>query len=630
MYNDFPVNITGVMADIPENTHLHAGMFLSYSTLKAMGKSPQYPWNQWGDDMTYILLNKNAKPDSIVPQLNKMLAENGGEWLSSRTKFELQPLSKIHWDTETRGDVGRKGNKAYIYIFLSAAIFILIIACFNFMNLSISKYIDRMKEVGVRKVAGAHRKQLIRQFMTESFLVILMSVLIATVLFSVFYSGLYTYLNTDFIFNKYHFIALLLIITGTIIGVGIIAGGYPALFISKYNPVEIFRNQTGKAGKKLTLRKILVMLQFSISIILLVGTIVIFRQLNYMKNSDLGFNKEDVVLLSFIGSDNKKVIQKYDLLRNELLKDPKIQSVSGAYTIPGINSQMNISITPEGESAENSVNIQALPADFGFAKAMGLQIVEGRDFSEEFPSDRYESVLINQAAVTSLGLKKPIGTKLKIPGDEFKNGVRIVGVLKDFHIKSFQSKISPVLVYINPNMYMNVAIRITQGNETASIDQIKTVWNKIFPDIPVNPTYLKDVYNGLYSSEEKTGKLLSVFTALALFISCLGLFGFASYTVSKRVKEVGIRKVLGAKASRISFLLSGQFTILVLFSGFIAIPIAYWLVNKWLQNFAFRVSVAWWVFFAAVFFEILVALITVGWQSWRAATRNPVEALRYE
>lgn len=628
-YHDTPLKITGIMDDTPENTHFRCDFLVSYSTLKAMGNTVDQPWNSWGDDLTYILLKNKVPVSSIIPKLNQLLSKNAGDWLASRMKFDIQPLSKIHWETDTRGDIGPKGNKTYVYIFLSAAIFVLLIACLNFLNLSISQYLGRMKEVGIRKTAGAQKSQVIMQFMIESMIIILISTLIAVFLFDSLYLKLYSYLGTTFVLAKSYFIVLSLLVFTIIVIVGAIAGGYPALYISRFNPIEVLKKETSGISRKLTFRRLLVLFQFSISIILLVGTIIIFRQLNYMKNSELGFSKENVVLVNFPGS-SQPVNNKYDVLREELLKNSNIRYVSGAYTLPGINSQMNIGVRPAGASTDISVNLQALPADYGFVKSMGLEIIDGRDLSKDYSIDRYGSALLNQSAVSALGLANPVGTELIIPGEEFKNGVKVVGVIKDFHVQSFQNKINPMLIYINPKMYIYVALKVNPQNIDETFGYIKNVWSTILPGISFNYRYLDDAYNNLYKSEEKTGQLLSVFTALALFISCLGLFGFASFIVRKRIKEVGIRKVMGARVSDISSLLSRQFVVWIAASSVIACPVAYLLVNKWLQNFAFRIKIDWWIFLAAICFELVIALLIVGWLSWRTATSNPVEALRYE
>jgi putative ABC transport system permease protein len=622
------LKINGIIDNVPANTHFNCDILVSYSTLESMGEVVEHPWNQWGDDMTYILLKNDESIISVIPKLNDLL-KNAGEWLAARMKFDVQPLTQIHWDVDTRGDIGPKGNKAYVYIFLSAAILILVIACFNFLNLSISQYLGRMTEVAMRKTAGATRNQLIFQFLTETLLIVIISSVIAVFLFEQFYSSLYSYLNTAYVLAGQHFLVLTILVFLIIVIVGIAAGSYPAFYISRLKPVDIIRKETFRLKSNLTLRRLLIVLQFSISIVLLVGTIIIFRQLNYMKQSDLGFNKDNVLLLNFPGL-NTETGRKYEVFRDELLKNSNIRSVSGAYTLPGIRSRMNISVRAIGTPPDNSINIQALPADYGFAATLQLEITDGRDFSRDFSTDSYESVILNQSAVNALGLDEPVGTRLMIPGEDYEKGVTVIGVVKDFHIDSFHEKINPILIYINPVMYITIAVRINPMNKNDSLAYIKNVWDAIFPEINLDYRYLENAYDSLYNTEEKSGIILSLFTVLAIFISCLGLFGFASFVVGKKVKEVGIRKVLGARASGISFMLSKQFIIWILISGIIACPAAYLLVVGWLGNFAFHIKIQWWVFIAAVCFELAVALLTVTLQTWRVATRNPVEALRYQ
>ncbi|HVN59075.1 MAG TPA: ABC transporter permease [Bacteroidales bacterium] len=629
LYHDTPLKITGIMEDVPENTHLKCDFLVSYSSLKALGRSTDQPWNSWGDDLTYILLRKGGSLKNITPKLADLLKKNTGEWISARMKFIIQPLKDVYWDSEVRGRPGPTGNKAYVIIFFSAAVFVLLIACFNFLNLSISQYIGRIKEVAIRKTAGADKKSLIFQFMTESFVVIVISTIIAVFIFDGFYIRLYSYLGAKFVLQNSYFTVLSLIVISIVLIVGIIAGGYPAFYISRFNPIEILRKDSLGIRNKLTLRQILIMLQFTISIILLAGTIIIFRQLSFMKNSKQGFDKENVLIVNFPGQD-QKIGDKYEVLRDELLKNPNVRYVSGAYTLPGVNSMMNISVTPFGASSDKSVNIQALPADYGFVKSLGLEITDGRDFDRQFSTDRLESVLLNETAVKSLGLVNPVGSKLMIPGEEFKKGVNVIGVVRDFHLQTFHKKINPLLIFMKRGMYVFLTIRVNPGNIKGTLDYIMSTWKNILPETKLNYRYLKDAYFELYDQEKKTGQILSVFTLLAMIISCLGLFGFASFVVSKRIKEVGIRKVLGARTQGISMLLSGQFIIWILASSLVACPITYFLAVRWLQNFAFRTDLRIWIFAVAVCFEIFLALLIISWLSWKTATRNPVEALRYE
>ena len=624
-YGDTPLKITGIMEDVPVNTHLKCEFLVSYSTLEALGKIPDKPWNHWGTDLTYVLLKKNATTNSLIKKMAELLLKNTGEWHTSRMDFVVQHLSDIHWDRESRGDIGAKGNKMYVYIFLTAALFILIIACFNFMNLSTSRYLDRMKEIGVRKVVGAGRGQLIKQFLTESFLVAIISIIIGVILFELIHSVLYSYLDSRAMLEVINFNYFYAIVSGMILIVGLFAGGYPALFLSRFRPVEIMKRGKVNGNVKFSFRNILVVIQFAISIILIFGTTIIYQQLNYMKNSDLGFDKEDVLLLNFPFSD-KLAKQKYPVLRDELKKNPNIDAVTCAYTVPGINSRMNMSVRKKEDSQENSINLQALPADFGYASSIGLKIIKGRDFSDKFSLEE-ENVILNQTAVNVLDLENPIGTKLKLPGNK---DVTIIGVAQDFHVESFHKKINPMLIYINRDMFILMALKISPQNTTETIAYVKEIWKNVLPDVEFNYRYIDDAYDKLYQSEEKTGRLLSIFTALALFISCLGLFGLASFMTNKRIKEIGIRKVLGASVTGIIFMLNKEFIKRVIFANIFAWPVAWFVMHKWLQYFAYRIDIGWWTFLFAGAIALVIALFTVSYQAVMSAIANPIDSLRYE
>lgn len=628
-FKDFPMKITGIMENIPENSHLRCNVIISYSSLKAMGEDQSNLWNSWGNDLTYILMKPGTSVNSIIPKLDTLLIHNADQWLSTRMQFEIQPLNKIHWETDTRSDIGPKGNKSFIFIFLSAAIFILTIACFNFLNLSLSRYIGRIKETGIRKTVGASRKNLIIQFFTESMVIILISSVMAAYLFEGIYSKIYSYLSIDFVLYKDFFIISFIILVIIIVITGLVAGVYPALFISKFSPIEVLKNESAGYSERFGLRKILILLQFSISLILITGTIVIFHQTEFMKNSYLGFDKKNIVLINFPGQ-TLGVTAKYETLRDELVRNSNILGVSGVFTVPGINSQFNISVVPEGAKSDDAVTMQALPADYGFIRTLGLEVTEGRDFSKEFSSDRFGSVILNESAVRALGLSKIIGTKLLIPGESYKGGVKVIGVVRDFHLKSFREKIGPLLIYINPDMYIQLIARINAASSGVIIDYIRSVWNEILPGIPFSYSYLENRYDSLYNSDKKAGQILLVFALLALIISCLGLFGIVVYMMNMRIKEIGVRKVMGARVMTIIRLLLQQFFILILISYVIACPVAYILSMKWLQSFAFHIDFSIWVFVAAITIETVIALITVIFQTWKAATRNPVEALRYE
>jgi len=618
--------VTGLLEDFLPNTHLDCEILISYATIHSLGEYPSQPWTQWGDDLTYFVLSENSSLGSVADKVNALLTRNTGGWFTKKMDLILQPLSKIHWETTYRGDIGVKGNILYVYLFLSAAILVLAIACFNFMNLSTSRYLDRMKEIGIRKVVGANRKQLIRQFLTESLLVTTISMAFGVLLFNILYASLYSYLGAPFGFSISHFQNLYAIVIFMVLIVGLLAGSYPAWFMSRFNPADIMNKRAVKSTTKVSFRNVLVVLQFAISIILIVGTIFIYQQIDYMKNTDLGFDKEDVVL-AYFPFTNPQAKEKYPVLKTEFLKHQNVLEVTGVYTVPGINSQYNMTVRKKSGGEAESVSIQALPADFGLVKSLGLEIVSGRDFSEEYSLDSKESAILNEAAVKMFGYENPIGEKLLLFGEK---EVSIVGIVKDFHVKSLHSKISPMLIYMDPKFYLLTATKIKPEDSEAILAYMGDVWKTVLGEPEFNYRYMKDAYYSFYAAEEKTGKMISVFTGLALFISCLGLFGLAAFMTNRKVKEIGIRKVLGASVRSIASLCSKEFAKWVIVSNIIAWPIAYFLIDKWLGNFAYRIALTPVPFVLSGLAALLIALVTVGSHAIRAAMANPVDSLRSE
>jgi len=627
--NNSPYKITGVMKYLPANTHLNCEILVSYATVKALGEYPDKPWNVWGDDYIYIVLKENVPAENIHEKLNSLLIKNAGDWYRGRMDLIPQPLSAIHWDNESRGDIGPKGNYLYVYLFLSASILVLLIACFNFMNLSTSRYVDRMKEVGVRKVVGANRQQLIQQFLVESILVSLIAAAIGIYLFILLNKSLYALLNIEFVVSSSQAIYLYGIIVLLVLVVGLFAGGYPAFFLSGFRPVDIIKSGFWGVRDKLSFRHVLVVLQFSISILLIVGTLVVYQQLQFMKDSDLGFEKKDVLLVQFPWG-NEEVKKKYSVLRDELLNNPNVLSVSGVYTVPGINSQFQMGARKAGDDPEKTITLQALPGDYGFVQSMGLQLIEGRDLSKDYALDERESAILNETAVKVLGLEDPVGTKLLIPRDQEMSEMTVVGVVRDFHVQSLHNTINPMIIFVEPKMYAMMAVKINPANPEETVQSLKEIWDNVIPFAGFNYRYMEDAYHSFYRTEEKTGKLITIFTCLALFVSCLGLFGLASFMTSKRVKEIGIRKVLGATAGGITVLLSKQFTKWVIISNIFAWPIAYYLLSRWLENFAYRMNLGPVPFLVSGAVVLSIAVLTVSFQAIKAALVNPVESLRYE
>jgi putative ABC transport system permease protein len=624
--NDHPYRITGILRDLPANTHISGELLISYATLTASGEYPDNPWNVWGDDHTYLLLAKTASPLAIQEKLNALLSRNAEPWFSERMSLSLQPLSQIHWDSSSRGDIGTKGSLLYVYVFLTASILVLLIACFNFMNLSSSRYLVRMKEVGVRQVVGARRTQLIHQFLVESMLVTSISALLGVYLFVLLKRSLYSVLNLEVVISAGQTAAMSGIVALMVLIVGILAGGYPALFLSRFRSVDILK--TGGMGIKTRsyFRQVLVIVQYSISILLIVGALVFYLQIDFMKNSDLGFDKEDVVLM-VLPYNSEEVQQKYPAWRDLLDKNPYILGVSGAYTVPGVNSQFRMSMRRPGAAEGEMISVQVLPGDYGYVQTMGLQLIAGRDFSRDFSRDAEDAVILNEQAAKSFQLENPIGETLQMTGNREKT---IIGVVEDFHVQSLHHQINPMIITINPLMFGTLAVRLESANAAAALEYLEQTWKSVLPSQDFNYRYLKDAYFGFYRTEEMTRNLINIFTVLALFVSCLGLLGLASFVTSQRVKEIGIRKILGASSTRITLLLSTQFTKWVVVSNLVAWPVAYYLLRRWLENFAYRIELGVLPFLLAGGAAFITAVLTVSVRSIKAAQSDPVESLRYE
>jgi len=486
-----------------------------------------------------------------------------------------------------------------------------------------------MKEVGMRKVLGAKRLQIIKQFLGESLVITFLAVALALVLFELLYPVLNAFLENSLSIGQQNFRYLFGIVPLVVIIVGVLAGSYPAFFLSKYRPIHAITDGFSPISARSGFRRILVIAQFTVAVILIIGTTVIFRQLDFMKNSDLGFKKENVVLVNF-RPRNPDFSGKYSVLLNEFQQHPQVVSVAGAYTVPGRFSKETKTIQGRTGPSVERFSIQAISVGFDYIASMGMEVVEGRNFSRDIPSDEGYGMLLNQEAVKQLSLSDPIGEKFVVPGSGGRREMTVVGVVKDFHVYSLKKKIEPLMLYINPDYFYNIVTQIRPDETQNTLAGLEKTWKIIFPDTLFEYDFLENAYNRLYISEEKIGQLLTLFSGLAIFVACMGLFGLASYMAEQRYKEIGIRKVLGADASRIVFLLSKDFTKSVLIANLVAWPIAYFIVFKWLQNYAYRIDIGFWMFLAAGLVVLSIALFTVSYQAIKAARANPVDTLRYE
>jgi putative ABC transport system permease protein len=617
------LKVTGIAKDVPSNSHLYFDMVAPIMYYK------DRPWfNQFPNNMlfTYVQLNPYTDPNQLISRFPKFMDKYLGEFYRSNgfsMDLTMDPLKDIYFQKLLFDDV-KHGSKTVVYIFLSIALLILIIACINFMNLATARAADRSKEVGLRKVLGALRKQLITQFIGEAFLFACLSSLLALGLLQLlmpFYNNLLGYTIPSYWSNPLVYIFL----AGIILVVGLLAGSYPALLLSSFSPIDSLKGKM-KAGKRgAFFRKTLVVFQFSISVLLMISITVIMKQMNYAQHMDLGFNKENALIVSL---DNGDIFDNRILFKRQLENDPAVLSVSLMSGEPG--GFHDVYSFESQASPNKSMMFSTEFADFEFAKTLGLKVIAGRDLSPQFPADSNRSVLINRTTAAKLGY-----TPTEAVGKWIKNTMRdslrrsIVGVVEDFHFSSLKDPIQPFVISTSEDRRVAL-IRIKPGNLPSTINRIKSIYTELAPSYPFEYNFLDDQFNQQYKSEERQQSILSIFSAIAIFIACLGLFGLASYTAMKKTKEIGIRKVLGSSVGKIVILLSRDLLKPVLLGTLIAVPAGYFIMQKWLQGFAYRVSIPWWLFALAALVALLIAMVTVSAQAVKAALANPVKSLRTE
>ena len=609
--NQYDFIVTGVIKNIPSNSHLKIDFLLPFKAIKNFGYTLE-GWNSFAHT-TYVLLTKGADYHQVSKKIKNTIIQNDK---NDPITIALQPVPDIHLYSSNIWGIGGTGDITQVYAFSIIAFLILLLACINFMNLSTARAGKRAKEIGIRKVIGAKRKEIILQFFLESIIYSFISLIISIILIFDLLPLVNSLSGNELTFKFQNDLTVPLLVFGVAVFTGIVSGIYPALFLSAFKPAKVLKGRFNLGLSNKNFRKVLVTFQFVLTIILITGTVVINRQLHFLENKNLGYNKEHVLCIKLQGDLN----QKMDVIENELRKDRQVINVSGvSYPPAGILSSTDVSDW-EGRNTNSKFLIYRLSADYDFAKTMQIKMTKGRYFS--LKSDTADGCIINQAAVKAMDMKSPIGKRVL--------GLKIIGVIKDFNFSSLHSKIEPLIIYFDPTEIKQLLVRIKPGDLSKTINSLEVTWNKIAPDFPFEYSFLNDHIDKLYSADQKVGKLINVFSILALLIACLGIFGLASFTAEQRTKEVGIRKVLGAKVPGIIMLLSKEFTKYVLISNLFAWPIAYLILNKWLQDFAYRIDISWWVFVLAGGTAFLVALITVSFQAMKAATANPVKSLKYE
>ncbi|BAV04342.1 putative ABC transport system permease protein [Filimonas lacunae] len=582
---------------------------------------------------TYVKLKPGTQVAAFEQKLQALFKKEAGEELRAaglvKTLY-LQPVKDIHLYSALPNELAPNGNISYLYILGSIAAFILLIACINFMNLTTARSQKRAKEVGVRKVMGAGKSGLIQQFLGESVLMCVLSLLVALVLAAALLP-LFNQLTQ----KQLTLLArpqLLVYITGLTLLTGLAAGIYPAFYLAAFKPIAVLKGRLMNQLSAVMIRKGLVVFQFTVSICLVLAAIVIARQLNYMQNQQLGFQKEQQVILP-VQSGNEHVQQNYQAFKNELLKQPAVKAVTAGSTYPGIPNLNDLLFYAEGKSSKEHVDIQLCSVEDNYIPTLGIELLKGRSFSKAFTADS-NSIVLNEAAIAKLGytVDNAVGKTIQYDFKEQHGLLRIVGVVKNYHYESLHNEIKPFGLTANTfgNRYAYVIASLKTTGYHSALDNIGKTWSRIFPGTPFSYSFLDQDFLRNYERETRTSHIVTYFTCIAIIIACLGLFGLATFSAEQRLKEIGVRKVLGASAMSITTLLSKDFIKLVLIAIVIAAPIAWFVMGQWLQNFVYRIQLSWWMFVAAGALAVVIALLTVSFQAIKAAVAAPVKSLRAE
>lgn len=627
--------VTGVFDKIPDNSHFHFDMAMSAITRDA-GRRPT--WSNVSH-MTYLLLKPGTNAGQLEAKLPQLVAkyvvpevqQDMGISLAEAQKsinsfrFYLQPLTDIHLYSNTKYELEPNGDINYLYIFGALAVFILLLACVNFTNLSTASAGKRSKEVGIRKVMGSLKGQLVGQFLAESILMSLFATLIALGLVYVLLPAFNELAGKHIEMGLFLQPVALLVAFSLSLLTGIVAGIYPSFFLSAFKPIKVLKGSLSAQPRRSLLRSSLVVFQFVVSTALIMATIVVYRQLNFMQNQKLGYDKEQVMIIN----DSYALGHNENAFRQQLLQDSRVVNASISWSIP-TNGRMDgtqIFVKPvQQNDLHNEIQAGIYRIDYNYLPTLGMNIKAGRNFSTDFPSDS-SAVLLNETAVRELGISgNPIGRTIVRSG---RKEFTIVGVVQDFHFTSAKQKIAPLMMLLGNNGG-SVITKIKTPDIKHLVADLKKNWEAFNTGIPFSYTFLDERFAAQYAAEEKSGKLFTLFAIISVVIACLGLFGLVAYTIEQRTKEIGIRKVLGASVQQVLLLVSKEFLYLVLIAFVIAIPATWWVMSHWLQDFAYRTPISWWIFGAAGIIALIIAAVTISFQAIRAALSNPVKSLRSE
>lgn len=624
------LKVSGILATIPANTDFQLKLVIAWGTDFTGDKQygfAQPDWNGTSADFgCYVLLPPHISVDNFNQQLRaysrKVLPQD------NKNSNIIQPLSAIHYDAQAGNYSNQTISHELLNVLWLIAAFILLIACVNFINLSTAQAINRAKEVGVRKVLGSNKSQLQVQFIVETFLIVTSAVILAAVITVLALPYLNQLLELSLSFNIFSNPAIILFLLIVTIAVTALAGFYPCIVLSRFNPVNALKSKlTANTVKGISLRRGLVVFQFIIAQALIIGTLIIVKQMDYFMNQPLGFDKDAIVNVPFRPDSTGSKLTDY--LRQQLLQENGVQAVSFSSNTP-VEDDNNKFTTLKFDHAVKDEDFQAITkfADNEYVPVYKLQLAAGRNLQ---PSDMTREFLVNESFVKSLGIKNPediLNKEVSIWGDVIK--CPVVGVVKDFNDRSLRQSVAPLLITTNSTMYRQASIKLTAANISSTMQSIKKIWQQTFPDYVYEYKFLDDKIAGFYKQENQLSQLYKIFAAIAIFLSCLGLYGLASFMAAQRIKEVGIRKVLGATSANIVYLFSKEFIILIVIAFAIATPVAWYYMHQWLQDYAYRIDVSWVIFFASGMAAIIIALATISFQAIKAALANPVKSLRTE
>ena len=619
--------ITAVLKDIPANSHFR------FDALMAKNSDPQNRneghWGNFGV-FTYIQLPNEYDLSKMYASLDKIIKEKVDpifEKFGIKIKYELQKITDIHLHSKIQDESEARGDISYIYIFSAVSVFMLVIACINYMNLATARSANRSKEVGVRKVMGSQRKQLVIQFITESLVISILSLAVSLIMIYALLPTFNTLANKELPYSYILQTPVLLSLIVIVFFVGVIGGSYPAFYLSAFNPVSVLKGKLAAKGGSVIFRKILVVKQFAISIFMLISTLIVYDQLQYLRNKDLGFDKSRVLRLELSEEEQR---DRAHVLEDRLKRIPGVAAVGMAYATPGRGIGKSVLQVEDNEGKLVDRGVDLYGADYDFIKTLGMQIVTGRDFSRDVPSDTTYAVLVNEAMVKRMGWQDPIGKKFVFNiEDPERVEKRVVGVVKDYHQNSLYDAIEPLLIFLGKN-HNYLFVRTEEGDVKKAIASIENGWKEIFPNDSFEYIFLDQDFNSQYKADEKRSHIFTTFSGLTVFIACLGLLGLSAFTTEQRTKEIGVRKVIGASVKSLVVLVSKEFFLLVGLGTILAFPMAWYFTENWLQNFAYRIDLQheWPTFLVSALLAFLITLVTVGYHVVRAASANPVKALR--